>query len=192
MRRAALQPGETLLVLGASGGTGSAAVLLGKALGATVIATAGGPDKAAHCAGLGADHVVDHRAQDIARTSRELTGGHGADVVYDPVGGDAFQSAMRCIANEGRLLAVGFASGEWGRPSIPHMVQHNYGVLGVMPGRGYDRATKEHDHAQLLAHWRAGRLPAPIHGVFPFEQVPEAVAVLAEGRATGKVVVQVG
>jgi NADPH:quinone reductase len=191
VRRAALQPGETLLVLGASGGSGSAAVLLGKALGATVIATAGGPEKAAHCAALGADHVVDHRVEAIAPRVRELTGGRGAQVVYDPVGGDAFQSAMRCIANEGRLLAVGFASGAWGAPSIPHMVQHNYGVLGVMPGRGYDRAAKEHDHAELLAHWRAGRLPAPIHGVFPFAQVPEAVTVLAEGRATGKVVVEV-
>ena len=110
----------------------------------------------------------------------------------DPVGGEAFQSAMRCIAHEGRLLAVGFAAGDWGQPSIPHMVQHGYSVLGVMPGRGYDRAFKERAHDELLALWRAGSLRTPIHQVFPFEQVPDAVATLADGGVQGKVVVQIG
>jgi NADPH:quinone reductase len=191
VRRAALQPGEVLLVLGASGGTGSAAVLLGKALGATVIATAGGPDKAAYCASLGADHVIDHRSEDITARVRELTDGRGAEVVYDPVGGDAFRAATRCIAHEGRLLAVGFAAGEWGQPSVPHMVQHGYSVLGVMPGRGYDRAFKEESQAALLAHWRAGRLRTPVHRVFPFAEVPDALEELAAGRVQGKVVVRV-
>jgi NADPH:quinone reductase len=192
VQRARLQPGETLLVLGASGGSGSAAVMLGKALGASVIATAGGPAKVAYCRGLGADHVVDHRSEDIARRVRELTDGQGAHVVYDPVGGDAYQAATRCIASEGRLLAVGFASGEWGQPSIPHMVQHNYSVLGVMPGRHYSRASKLAAHEELLGHWRAGRLRTPVDRTYPFAQVPDAVARLAEGQVTGKVIVRVG
>lgn len=191
VRRAQLQPGETLLVLGAAGGTGSAAVQLGKALGATVIATAGGAQKAAHCTSLGADHVIDYRTDDIASTVRELTNGRGVEVVYDTVGGDAFHAATRCIAHEGRLLAVGFAGGEWGRPSIPHMVQRNYSVLGVMPGNGYDVEFKQRSHDALLSLWREGRLHPPVHRVFPFGEVPRAVEEVAAGRPMGKVIVQI-
>jgi NADPH2:quinone reductase len=189
VQRARLEAGETLLVLGAAGGTGSAAVQLGKALGATVIATAGGPDKVAYCRELGADHVIDYRSQDIASTVRELTGNRGVDVVYDAVGGDAFHAATRCIAHEGRLLAVGFAGGQWGQPSIPHMVQRNYSVVGVMPGNGYDLAFKQRSHDALLALWREGRLRPSIHRAFPFAEVPEAVAEVAAGKPMGKVIV---
>lgn len=190
VRRGGLRAGETLLVLGASGGTGSVAASLGKALGARVIATAGGPEKAAFVESLGVDVVIDHRERPIGEAVREATDGRGVDVVYDPVGGDAFLEATRCIAHEGRLLLVGFASGSWGSPRPAHMADRNYSVIGVMPS-GYDRKFKEEAHEALLEHWSAGRLQIPIHEVFPFERVPDAIEVLATGAACGKVVVQV-
>lgn len=187
-RRASLQPGETILVLGAAGGSGQAAVQLAKALGATVVATAGGPERAAFCAKLGADLVVDHRTQDIAEAVKDATLGRGADVVFDPVGGAAFDAATRCIAHEGRLLLVGFASGSFGRPRAEHLVARNYSVLGVVPS-GYDRSFREQAQASLLEHWRAGRLRVPVHDELPFDRAPEAVELVAQGRVLGKVVV---
>jgi len=188
VRRAALERGETLLVLGAAGGSGSAAVQLGKALGARVIATARGAARARFCRELGADEVVDPTRDDLAPWVRDATEGRGADVVFDPVGGDSFQAATRCIAHEGRLLAVGFASGSWGRPDPSHLVTHNYSVLGVMPG-GYDRAFKTTAHAALLEHWSAGRLRVPLCERFPFGSVPDALERLAAGDVLGKVAV---
>jgi NADPH2:quinone reductase len=187
VRRAALRPDETLLVLGAAGGSGCAAVQLGKALGARVVATARSADRARFCQTLGADTVVDP-AVDLAEAVHEISGGRGADVVYDPVGGEAFTAATRCIAHEGRLLAVGFGSGQWGQASLPHLVSRNYSVMGVMPG-GYDRAFREQAHAELLSHWHAGSLHVPVHRVFGFGEVPAAVAELAAGRVKGKTVV---
>ncbi|MCH2170929.1 NADPH:quinone oxidoreductase family protein [Myxococcota bacterium] len=189
VRRAALAAGESLLVLGAAGGSGSAAVALGRSLGARVIATAGGGDKAEFCRSLGADHVIDYREDEIAEGVREFTGGRGVDVVFDPVGGAAFTAATRCIAPEGRLLVIGFASGSWGRVEAPHLVNYNYSLMGVLPGRGYDRRFKEEAHAFLLERWRSGDLPVSIHGVYDFEEVPKAVDVLARGSAFGKVIV---
>lgn len=110
-RRANLQAGETLLVHAAAGGVGSAAVQLGKAAGATVIGVVGGPDKAAVARELGCDLVIDRRSEDIVAAVKEATGGRGADVVYDPVGGEAYAKSVKCIAFEGRVLVVGFASG---------------------------------------------------------------------------------
>jgi NADPH2:quinone reductase len=191
VRRAGLAAGETLLVLGAAGGSGSTAVLLGKALGARVIATAGGPDKVAFCRALGADVVIDYRSEGIAEATRAATGGRGADVVYDPVGGSAFTAATKCIAHEGRILAVGFGSGSWGQVVTPHLVTRSYGVLGVMPGAGYDRSFKQRAHAELLGHWHAGRLRVPLHRVFPFDHVPAAIEEVAAGKMLGKVVVEV-
>jgi len=189
-RRGALQRGETLLVLGAAGGTGSAAVQLGKAMGARVIATAGGPAKVEFCRQLGADVVVDHRARDIAEGVREATGGRGVDVAYDPVGGEAFRAASSCMAVEGRLLLIGFASGEWGRPSPAHMVSGNYSVVGVLPSF-YERGLRERAQAELLGHYRGGRLRVPIHRTYTFEETALAVAELASGRARGKIAVSV-
>lgn len=190
VRRAALRPGESLLVLGAAGGSGAAAVQLGKAAGAFVIASAGGPERLDFCKRLGADRVVDRRCDDLACAVREATGGRGADVVYDPVGGEAFAAACRAVAPEGRVLAVGFASGSWGRVSTPHLVAHNYSVLGVIPS-GYDRAFRERAHAALLEHWHAGRLRVPVHRRLAFEEVPDAVAAVAQGHAMGRVIVDV-
>ena len=188
VRRAALVGGETLLVLGASGGTGSAALQLGKALGARVIATAGGLDKCNFCKNLGADEVIDYRTTEIASAVRDLTEGRGADVIYDPVGGESFDAATRCIANEGRLLCIGFASGRWGEPRAAHLVQHNYSVMGVMPG-SYDRAFKVAAHESLLEHWQRGQLRVPIHERFDFEDVPKAIHALSQGSVMGKIAV---
>lgn len=190
VRRGGLRAGESLLVLGAAGSSGSAAVQLGKALGARVIATARGAEKVAFCRSLGADHVVDRAKDDLVAVAHEVTGGRGVDVVYDPVGGEAFQAATRAVAHEGRILAVGFASGSWGKVSTPHLVARSYSVVGVIPS-GYDRAFRESAHAALLDQWRAGRLRVPIHRRFGFDEVPAAVAEVAAGEVLGKVIVDV-
>lgn len=190
VQRGRLEKGETLLVLGGSGGTGSAAVQLGRALGARVITTAGGPQKAEFCRELGADLVIDHRQEDIAESVRAFTKGEGAHVVYDPVGGDAFRAATRCIAHEGRILVVGFASGDWARVETAHLVTQNYSVLGVIP-TGYDRAFKEAAQSRLVEHWRRGRLRVPIHAFVPFDALPQALEQLQGGGVRGKLVLAV-
>jgi NADPH:quinone reductase len=190
VRRGALRAGESLLVLGAAGSSGSAAVQLGKALGAVVLATGRGADKVAFCKRLGADHVVDRATDDLVAVVHEATGGRGVDVVYDPVGGEAFQTATRAVAHEGRILAVGFASGTWGKVSTPHLVARSYSVVGVIPS-GYDRAFRESAHAALLDFWRSGRLRVPIHRRFAFSDVPDALAEVARGDVLGKVIIDV-
>ncbi len=188
--RGKLEAGETLLVLGGAGGTGQAAVQVGKALGARVIATAGGPEKAEFCRSLGADHVVDYRAEDIAEAVNAATDGRGADAIYDPVGGQAFESATRCIAHEGRILAIGFASGSWGQTDTAHLVYNNYSVVGVIPSQ-YDRAFKEEAQARLL-HWRSeGKLRSRIEEWVPFESLPDALERLVGGAVKGKLALAV-
>ncbi|MCA8926725.1 MAG: NADPH:quinone oxidoreductase family protein [Alphaproteobacteria bacterium] len=132
--RAALAPGETLLVHGAAGASGLAAVEIGKALGATVIATAGGEAKGAAACAHGATHVIDHRRDDVRAAVLDLTGGRGADVVFDPVGGDLFDASLRCIAPLGRLLTIGYASGRI--PSIPAnlLLVKNISAIGLYWG----------------------------------------------------------
>ena len=137
--RAHLAPGETLLVTGAAGGVGSAAIQLGKAAGAWVIAVAGGPEKVAACTGLGADEVIDHReVDDLVARVRELTDGNGVDVAYDPVGGETFQQVRRCMAWDGRLLVIGFVAGI---PELAtnHVLLKNYSVVGVHWGASLAR-----------------------------------------------------
>jgi NADPH2:quinone reductase len=189
-RRAALRDGETLLVLGGAGGTGSAAIQLGCAMGARVVATARGAERAAFCRGLGADAVVDPTTPDLAEALRDATDGRGADVVYDTVGGDAFDAATRAIAHEGRLLLIGFASGRWGRPDPGHMVTHNYSVLGVIPS-AYDRATKQAAQDELTAHRARGALRVPLEPTVPFDGLPDALARLARREVLGKLVLAV-
>jgi len=190
VRRGQLRAGETLLVLGGAGGTGSAALQLGRALGARVIATAGSPEKAAFCRELGALHVVDHHREDLAAAVREATQGRGADVVYDPVGGDAFRAATRCIAHEGRILVVGFASGSWAEPQSADLVNKNYSVVGVVPTH-YDRDFRLRAQNELLALHRSGELRVPVHRVAPFDALPDALGELAAGGVLGKSVLSV-
>ena len=130
-RRAGLRAGEWLLVHAAAGGVGSAAVQLGKAAGAKVIAVVGGPEKAEAARGLGADVVVDRHEQNFVAAVKEATGGHGADVVYDPVGGEAYQGSTKCVAFEGRIVVVGFAGGTIPAPALNHALVKNYSILGL-------------------------------------------------------------
>lgn len=188
--RGRIEPGETLLVTGASGGTGMAAVQLGCALGARVLATAGGPAKAAFCRALGADLVIDHRAEDIAEAVRAATGGRGVDAVFDPVGGNVFEAATRCIAPEGRILAIGFASGSWGRVETARLVAGNYSVVGVIPSH-YDRAYKERAQAALVGWWQGGKLRPQIDALVPFDALPEALERLVAGGVAGKLALAV-
>jgi NADPH:quinone reductase len=189
VRRGALRAGETLLVTGGAGGTGSAAIQLGRALGARVLATARGGDRQAFCRALGAQVALDPGA-DLAAAVREATNGRGVDVVYDTVGGDAFDAATRCIAHEGRLLVVGFASGRWGRPDPAHLVTFNYSIVGVMPS-GYGREQKSADQAALLAHRARGALRVPLEPPVPFAELPHALERLARREVLGKLVLRV-
>lgn len=186
VRRGALRPGETLLVLGGAGGTGAAAIQLGRALGAQVLATARGAGRAAFCRELGAHEVVDRSREDVAARVRELTGGRGADVVFDPVGGDAFESATRCVAREGRILAVGFASGVDARASTRHLMTHGYAVVGVMVG-GDGRAHACAVQRELLARHARGELGVPVERV-PWDGLPAALTRLARGEVAGRLV----
>lgn len=187
-RRARLAAGETLLVLGAAGGVGLTAVEIGKLMGARVIAVARGLAKLKICTAAGADHVIDSEAGDLRDAVKALG---GADVVYDPVGGDLFTEALRATNPEGRVLVVGFASGNV--PQIPanHLLVKNVDVLGYWWG-GYLRFRPEaltDSMDQLLAWYDAGRLHPHVSHEFPFDRVAEAYDLLRARKSTGKVVV---
>lgn len=189
-RRAALQTGETLLVHAGAGGVGSAAIQLGRAAGATVIATAGGPKKAARCLELGADVAVDHRSEDFVSVVLDATGGRGADVIFDPVGGETFERSTKCIAWEGRLLVIGAAGGDYAAARTNHVLVKNYGVLGVHWG-GY--RTRRPDlvaeaHADLMRLHAAGAVAPLVSEVLALDEAPAALARLTGGRTTGKLV----
>jgi NADPH2:quinone reductase len=188
--RAAMNAGEDLVVLGASGGSGSAAVLLGKALGARVIAVVGGPEKVAACRALGADVVVDHRDVDVAQSIRDLTDGRGANVLFDPVGGEAGELASHAMANEGRFLLVGFASGRWPSIDPARLVFENFSAIGVYAG-AYDRGHAEGIYAELFQLIGDGRLGSlPVESV-EFDELPAALGRLADRSAIGKTVMRV-
>jgi NADPH2:quinone reductase len=190
-RRAGLRSGETLLVHAAAGGTGSAAVQLGVVAGATVVATAGGPDKVARCRELGAHLVVDHRTQDFVDAVLEFTDGRGADVVVDPVGGDTFTRSTRCIAWEGRLLVLGAASGSWAPARTNHVMVKNYSVVGVHWG-GYRTRHPElvaAAHDELTALALEGRIAPLVSRRVPLDRARDALADLTAGGTTGKLVV---
>jgi NADPH2:quinone reductase len=186
--KARLQPGETLLVLGAAGGVGLTAVEIGKQMGARVIACARGADKLAVAQEAGADHLIDAATQDIRDTCRALG---GVDVVYDPVGGDQFTAALRACNPEARLLTIGFASGEV--PQIPanHLLVKNITVMGLYWG-GYLKFRPEvvtQSMATLFDWYAAGRLRPHVSHLLPLEQAADALDLLRLRKSTGKVVV---
>jgi NADPH:quinone reductase len=190
-RRAGLRAGEWLLVHAGAGGVGSAAIQVGLAAGARVVATAGGPEKVAVCRKLGAHEVIDYRSEDIAGRVKEVTGGHGADVVWDPVGGDVFDASRRCVAFEGRLVVVGFASGRI--PSVPagHVLVKNYSVVGLHWGmyRTVDPQVVADAHAALTRLYEAGSIRPLVSERVPMAEAPAALARLASRGTVGKVVV---
>ncbi len=192
-RRAALQAGETLLVHAAVGGVGSAAVQLGRAAGARVIAVVGGPEKAAVAGELGADVVVDRMADDVIGTVRKATGGRGVDVVYDPVGGPSFEASTKVVAFEGRIVVVGFTSGVI--PSVPlgHALVKNYSVLGLHWGLYLSKAPRlvAEAHEALTRLVDVGALRPQVSRRVPIEEAATALDDLAAARTTGRVVVEV-
>lgn len=186
--KARLQPGETLLVLGAAGGVGLTAVEIGKLMGARVIACARGAEKLEIAGKAGADHLIDTDKDDIRDICRALG---GVDVVYDPVGGDQFKAAFRACKPEARLLVIGFASGDV--PQIPanHLMVKNLSVIGLYWG-GYLKFHPEvlNGSLQTLFDWYAeGRIKPHISHILPLERADEALDLLRNRKSTGKVVV---
>lgn len=188
--RANLRPGETLAVLGASGGVGLAAVELGKLMGARVIACASSPDKLAFAREHGADETIDYARTDLKSALREATGGRGPDVIYDPVGGSFTESAVRAIAWAGRLLVVGFAAGEIPRLPLNLVLLKGCDVRGVYWGAWAQREPQAHrESAADLVRWCAeGKLSAHVHAVYPLERTAEALRAIAERKVKGKVI----
>jgi len=190
-RRARLQSGETLVVHGASGGVGLTAVAIGKQLGATVIATANGLGKLEVARAHGADHLIDSSHEDVRVRIKELTDGRGADVVYDPVGGDLFTASLRSMAFEGRILVIGFAGGTV--PQIPanHLLVKNVDVIGL----NWPAYTELHPQVmtesfQTLMHWYLdGAIKPHISATYPLEQAVEALNQVVTRKSTGKVII---
>src|SRR4051795_2462679 len=189
-RRAQLKSGEVLLVHAGAGGVGSAAIQLGKAAGARVIATAGGARKVEVCRELGADHAIDYTSEDFVPVVKEVTGGHGADIVYDPVGGDVFDKSRKCIAFEGRLVVVGFTSGRIPDAPANHLLVKNYSVVGLHWGlyRKHDPAIFGMVHEQLTRLVDEGHVDPLVGETLPLDQAPQALAKLADRSTVGKVV----
>ena len=191
--RAALTPGETLLITGAAGGVGTAAIQIGKALGARVIAAVGTDEKAEVATTLGADETIVYSRESLKDRTKELTGGAGADVIYDAVGGDTFLECLRCVNWGGRILVVGFASGE-----IPHAPMNlpllkGCSIVGVFWGAFAERdpAANRANFDQLFRWAADGTIETHISAEYPLEEAPEALTLLARRGATGKVILTV-
>lgn len=185
-----LQPGEVLLVNGAAGGVGLTAVELGKKMGATVIACAGGADKLAVAEEYGADHLIDYRTEDIKNRVKQLTDGRGADCVYDPVGGSAFDAALRATVQQGRMLVVGFASGTV--PQVPAniLLVKNISVIGFYWGayRKLDPQLINDSFDELLQWYADGDLKPHVSHTFDLADAAQAMNTLTSRKSTGKVV----
>ena len=191
--RAHLRAGEVLLVHGASGGVGLAAVEVGKLLGATVIATASSAAKLELAARYGADHLINYAESEFRDGVKELTDGRGADVIFDPVGGEVFEQSMRCISWEGRLLVIGFASGTIPKAPANLVLVKNCSVIGLYWGAYLRRQpeTLKRSWQQLLTWHDQGRLHPCISKTYPLEEAVAALRSIVDRTATGKVVVQV-
>ncbi|MFE6940893.1 NADPH:quinone oxidoreductase family protein [Streptomyces chartreusis] len=190
-RRAGLEAGETLLVHAAAGGVGSAAVQLGKAAGARVIGVVGGADKAAVARELGCDVIVDRRSEDVIGAVKEATGGRGADVIYDPVGGEAYDQSAKVVAFEGRIVVVGFASGRIPSPALNHALVKNYSILGLHWGLYNTKNPKliMHCHEQLTELAARGAIKPLVSERVPLGGAAAAVQRVADGVTTGRVAV---
>lgn len=190
VRRAQITAKDTVLVLGASGSSGAAAVQLAKAKGARVIAVAGGPEKSAYCASIGADAVIDRKSEDVTDAAMAHTDGQGVSLVYDPVGGKAGRAAFKALAFEGRFVIIGYASGEWAHIQLVETLMKNISLVGAMPV-GFSAEQVRDAHEDLIGHWREGALKVANPQVFDFDTARDAIAHIAAGKVEGKVVVQV-
>jgi NADPH2:quinone reductase len=189
--RARLQPGETLLVLGAAGGVGTAAVEIGKRMEARVIAAASSPAKLAVARGVGADEVIDYASEDLRARLKELTGGRGPDVVFDPVGGPHSEPALRSLGWGGRFLVIGFASGDIPKVPLNLALLNERSVVGVYWGdwAQRNRAASMAQLARIAEALAAGALKPAISARVRLEEVPRAMEDLLQRRAHGKIVV---
>ena len=191
--RGELKAGETLLVLGAAGGVGIAAIEIGKAIGARVIACASSADKLAVCRAHGADETIDYAAEDLRERIKALTAGQGPDVVYDPVGGPYTEPALRSIAWRGRLLVIGFAAGDIPRIPLNLTLLKGCSIVGVYWGEFSRREPQRFaESMRQLARWFAdGKLKPHISSFFPLDRAADALTLMAERKVKGKVVLTV-
>ncbi len=190
--RGALSDGQTVLVLGAAGGVGLAAVQIGKAMGARVIAAASTPEKLALAAESGADFGIDYSREDLRERVKEITGGRGVDVVYDPVGGDKAKAALRVLAVNGRYLVIGFAAGDIPSVAFNQLLLKQVSLVGVLWGafaRAQPRANAT-NIAQLLRWYGEGKLRPHIGEVFPLHRFADALDEVMQGKARGKIVIR--
>lgn len=188
--RANIQPGETLLVLGASGGVGLAAIQLGKAMGARVIAAASTKEKLDVCAANGADELINYSSEDLRARVKEITQGAGVDVIYDPVGGPLSEKALRDMSWRGRFLVVGFAVGEIPKVPLNLALLKGCSIVGVFWGDFTRRepALNEANNQELMRLFEAGKISPHIHKVYPLTQASEALNELLDKKVSGKVV----
>ena len=189
-RRAHLKPGETLVVHAGAGGVGSAAIQLGKAVGAHVIATAGGDEKVELCKQHGAEIALDYDVEDFVAVVNDATHGRGADVIFDPVGGDTFTRSTKCIAWEGRIVVIGAAGGNYAEARTNHALVKNYSVHGLN-WNGYrsrypDLVAEAHD--DLMAMWEHGKIHPLVSEVAPLDDLPDTLSKLTGRNSTGKLV----
>jgi len=192
--RAQMKAGETLLVLGAAGGVGVAAIEIGKAMGARVIACASSDDKLAVCRQHGADEAINYATEDLRERIKALTGGKGVDVIYDAVGGPYSEPAFRSIAWRGRHLVIGFAAGDIPKLPLNLALLKGASVVGVFWGDFTRREPQVFaDSARQLGRWyREGKLKPHVSATFPLEKAAEAINLLASRKAKGKVVIRIG
>src|SRR5437879_4024406 len=190
--RARLEPGETLAVLGAAGGTGLAAIELGKLMGARVVACASSEEKLAFARRHGADETVNYTTEDLKEGLRRATGGRGADVVYDPVGGAYAEAAIRSIAWGGRFLVIGFAAGEIPKLPLNLVLLKGCDVRGVFWGAFTERNPQAHRaNMEKLVAWCAdGKLSAHVHAVYPLERTADALKALSNRQVMGKILLR--
>ena len=190
-QRGQLQAGETLLVLGASGGVGLAAVEIGKAMGARVIAAASSAEKLAVAKAAGADELIDYSQSSLREEIKRLTGGQGVDVIYDPVGGELFEQAVRGLAWNGRLLVVGFASGSIPQLAANLVLLKGAAVLGVFWGAFAQRQPEDNaaNFKQLFAWHAEGKLKPLVSQTYPLAEAGAAIEKLGQRQAVGKLVV---
>ena len=193
-RRANLKEGETVLVHAGAGGIGSAAIQLARAAGARVFSTAGGPEKVEVCERLGAEVAVDYKEENFVDAVKEATDGRGAEVIFDPVGGEVFDLSRRCVAFEGRIVIVGFTSGSIADVPTNHLLVKNYSVVGLHWGL-YNKVAPElvvETHEALVELYQNDEIDPLIFKTVPFEEVPEALGLLGSRKTYGKLVTTPG
>jgi NADPH2:quinone reductase len=188
--RGQLREGEWLLVHAAAGGVGSSAVQIGKAIGARVIATVGSDEKMEFCLAQGADFALNYSDEKWTDEVKRITDGRGVDVIYDPVGSDIFDQSTRCIANEGRLLVIGFAGGRIPTIAANRILLKNISIVGCYWGGYVERHPQYAARAQaeLIRMYEAGQIKPVVSREYPLAQAPAAMRALAERKITGKVV----